>query len=120
MANNGVVIERLSGRKLSFLVSILVALQVIFFLIGGLMCNIFSFVNWLKYEKLKYCGVLYKVPHATHTETVEGIMCLDKKVENTIKAKTKKTEETTYYLRDYLGRVNSNCERVEVDENVNK
>jgi hypothetical protein len=46
-------------------------------------------------------------------------MCQEwRSVEKAAKDKNKQFEETTYYLRDYLGRVNSNCERVEIDENV--
>ena len=97
MSNNGVILERLSGKKLSVLVSILLALQIVCFLIGAI-----------------------KFPHATHTETVEGVMCRDK-APSKAKGKTVKTadETRTYYLRDYLGRVNSNCDRIEVDENRN-
>lgn len=46
--NNGVILERLSGKKLSILVGILIAFQIAFFLIGAL-----------------------KFPQCTHTETVE-------------------------------------------------
>lgn len=90
--NNGVVLERLSGKKLSFLVVTLLILQLIFFIIG-----------------------FVKFPNATHTETVEGIMCRDKPLVNT---KTKVTYDHTnlYYLRDYLGRSNANCDRIEVDD----
>lgn len=38
MSGNGVILERLSGKKLSVLVSILVIAQVVFFLIGGFFC----------------------------------------------------------------------------------
>lgn len=55
-----------------------------------------------------------KVPNATHTETVEGVMCRDG-----LGKKSKFPDhEHMFYLRDYLGRVNSNCQRVQVDENV--
>lgn len=48
LENNGVILERLSGRKLSILVAIFVVFQIAFFLIGALV-----------------------FPHSTHTETVE-------------------------------------------------
>lgn len=38
MSGNGVILERLSGKKLSILVSILIVLQVVFFFIGALFC----------------------------------------------------------------------------------
>ena len=57
----------------------------------------------------------FQVPHATHTETVEGIMC-----KNKTEVKTKKSsKDEVFYLRDYLGRSLSNCDRIEVDEHVN-
>ena len=91
MSSNGVILERLSGKKLSILVSLLLTLQVGFFLIGAL-----------------------KFPNASHTETVEGIMCRDKEVyakwqqpsNNKKSSKTKSVNKQTknlYYLRDYLG-----------------
>jgi len=91
MATNGVILERLSGKKLSVLVSFLLSLQVAFFLIGAL-----------------------KFPNASHTETVEGIMCRDKEAyakwnQPTNSKKTSKTNAVNkensnlYYLRDYLG-----------------
>lgn len=39
-ANNGVILERLSGKKLAVLVSILFIIQIAFFLIGGLLCEL--------------------------------------------------------------------------------
>ena len=43
-------------------------------------------------------------------------MCKDK-----VEVKNKKTtKDEVYYLRDYLGRSLSNCDRVEVDEHVKK
>ncbi|RNA23913.1 wntless, partial [Brachionus plicatilis] len=90
MSGNGVILERLSGRKLSVLVATLFLAQILFFLLGAL-----------------------KFPHATHTETVEGIMCKDSNV-----FKRKKTEEF-FYLRDFLGRPLSNCDRIEVDHHNN-
>jgi hypothetical protein len=39
-ANNGVILERLSGKKLAILVSVLLIVQIIFFLIGGLLCKL--------------------------------------------------------------------------------
>ena len=95
--NNGVILERLSGKKLSILVGILVIFQIIFLLIGCL-----------------------KFPNATHTESVEGIMCKEKiksKLLNDKKTTTKNDE--IYYLRDYIGRTISNCERVQTDEHKN-
>lgn len=87
MTNNGVILERLSGKKLSVLVAILFSLQIAFFLIGAL-----------------------KFPNANHTETVEGIMCRDKEAyskwtQPIKKSKTPKTSsnDNLYYLRDYLG-----------------
>jgi hypothetical protein len=38
-ANNGVILERLSGKKLAVLVTTLFLLQITFFLIGGLLCE---------------------------------------------------------------------------------
>ena len=38
--NNGVILERLSGKKLAILVSVLFILQISFFLIGGLLCEL--------------------------------------------------------------------------------
>ncbi len=91
MSSNGVILEKLSGKKLSVLVSLLLTLQVGFFLIGAL-----------------------KFPNASHTETVEGIMCRDKEAYTDWKLprnnkKSLKTDSTNtenknlYYLRDYLG-----------------
>ncbi len=91
MSTNGVILERLSGKKLSVLVSFLLSLQVAFFLIGAL-----------------------KFPNASHTETVEGIMCRDKEAyakwnQPPNSKKTSKTNAVNkensnlYYLRDYLG-----------------
>ena len=57
--------------------------------------------------------ITWKVPNSTHTETVEGIMCKDPASKNNFK-----DMEHMYYLRDYMGRINSNCERVVADENV--
>lgn len=100
-ANNGVILERLSGKKLAILVGVLLSVQVIFFLIGAL-----------------------KFPNATHTETVEGIMCRDKEAyaewQKPTRKKSSKTSvdqnENLYYLRDYLGNSKSNCEYIEVDD----
>ncbi len=94
MSNNGVILERLSSKKLFILLSILVILQIVFFAIGGL-----------------------KFPNATHTETVEGIMCRDKEAysfwkENSSKKPLKSSKShvtknsNLYYLRDYLGKLN--------------
>ena len=47
-ANNGVILERLSGKKLLLLVSLIFLFQIGFFLFGALV-----------------------FPHITHTETVE-------------------------------------------------
>ena len=40
-------------------------------------------------------------------------MCKDK-------VEVKNTKDEVYYLRDYLGRSLSNCDRVEIDEHVIK
>ena len=40
MSGNGVILERLSGRKLSVLVTVLILAQILFFLIGALKCII--------------------------------------------------------------------------------
>ncbi|CAF0747056.1 unnamed protein product [Brachionus calyciflorus] len=93
MSGNGVILERLSGKKLSVLVTILFIAQILFFLIGAL-----------------------KFPNATHTETVEGIMCKDR---NAYKRKGAKIENEFFYLRDYLGRPLANCERIEADQHNN-
>ena len=75
--NNGVVLERLSGKKLAILVSILFIIQIAFFLVGGLL-----------------------FPTSTHTETVEGMMCRDKRSLNQI-----------YYTRNRFGASNDvNCD----------
>lgn len=88
MMNNGVILERLSGKKLSVLVGILFFFQVSFFLFG---------ILWF--------------PNATHTETVEGIMCRDKEVYSRwnpdqkskhIEA-TENSKSNLYYLRDNKG-----------------
>lgn len=39
MSGNGVILERLSGKKLTILVSILLVLQITFFLFGALKCK---------------------------------------------------------------------------------
>jgi hypothetical protein len=88
MSNNGVILERLSSKKLSFFVIILISLQVVFFLLG-----ILSF------------------PSATHTETVEGIMCRDKEVyskwnldqKNEHYKNNQNSIKNLYYLRDQKG-----------------
>ena len=100
MSSNGVILERLSGRKLSVLVALIVICQAAFFLVGSL-----------------------KFPNATHTETVEGIMCRDKQAYAHWQPKSGKNLPTTkadlYYLRDYLGRILSNCEHIQVDQRKN-
>jgi hypothetical protein len=84
MNDNGVILERLSGKKLLVLVICLVLVQFMFVMIGFL-----------------------KFPNATHIETIEGMMCKNR------------PSESTLYLRDYLGRSLSNCERIDVDESKN-
>lgn len=105
MSNNGVIIERLSGKKLAILVGILISLQIGFFVLGAL-----------------------RFPNATHTETVEGIMCRDKDTykfwqstkEKSLKKINEKDANTFYYLRDKKGRSISNCEHIEVDNTKHK
>ena len=43
MSANGVILERLSGKKLSILVSTLLVLQLVFFLVGFIKCR-FKFI----------------------------------------------------------------------------
>lgn len=88
MMNNGVILERLSGKKLSLLVGILIFFQLGFFFLG-----IFCF------------------PNATHTETVEGTMCRDKEVysewnlgfQDKNNETIKDSNSNLYYLRNYEG-----------------
>lgn len=44
-------------------------------------------------------------------------MCRDSK-DAKISSRTQNDDEDVYYLRDYLGRSHSNCDRIQVDEHV--
>ena len=115
----GVVLERISGKKLSFIVGTLLLIQFVFFMIGAFKCIFFYFLFSQIYFYFTYFAP-YSVPNATHTETVEGIMCKDKMP---FKGRLKNAKEEAdanefIYLRDYIGRPISNCDPVPIDENV--
>jgi hypothetical protein len=120
MSGNGVILERLSGKKLAILIALLLTLQIFFFLIGAFKCKLFLLIKMSNSNRQTNNFIINStqiVPNSTHTETVEGILCRDSD-DAIISSSNSQDEPNIYYLRDNIGRSNSNCERISVDQNV--
>lgn len=75
---SGTILENLSGRKLTILVSFLMVCQLICFLIGGLIGKVFNFCSLFTFLKFFRFWFLFVAPIPSSVQTILGTICKDK------------------------------------------